>query len=117
MSYRKRSKVKPGLRFKVGDAWDGEGGEPFVAEGSIVEAIGLPGQTVFVRGRGYEVEWGMLAFRVVEGKLGERDELSGRAPVGFVFQQRVTKFDHQLEPLSDAARELRDLVIRQVRNG
>jgi hypothetical protein len=113
MPYRKRRKLKPGLKFVVGDAWDSLG-EPYVMPGSIVEAIGLPGDTVFVNGRGYEVKEGKLALRVVEGTLAERRDLRGQKAIGFCFQQHITTNEEQLKPLCEAARDLCRRVLESV---
>jgi hypothetical protein len=115
---KRTPRIRKGALFRVG--WDvraedgGRYNKPYVLEGSIVEAIGLPGQTVVVRGRGYEVEHGKLAFRVIEGELSDRKDLRGVEAVGFCFQANLTRNEDQLQPINRAAEQLRDLVLRQV---
>jgi hypothetical protein len=109
----RRTRIRPGALFRVGNARAEDGGKsdkPYVLEGAVVEAFGLPGQTVIVRGRGYEVEHGKLALRVVEGELSDRKDLHGVEAKGFCFQQNT----RGLEPLNRAAERLYALVVKEV---
>jgi hypothetical protein len=116
---KRTKRIRPGALFKVGDA-RGESDrtrsdKPYVMPGAIVEALALPGQTVVVGKRSYEVSHGMVALRVIEGELSDRRDVRGFEAVGFQFMQNVTKNESALQPLNDAARAIREYVMRAVK--
>jgi hypothetical protein len=109
-------RVKANLRFKIGLARAEDRGDiygdPFVLPGSIVEVVAYPGQRLEVNGKEYEIPFGSLALRVIEGQLSNRREVRGKEAVGFTFYQSVT--GASLAPMSLEAAKLKRRIIAEI---